>query len=77
MGTRQEIDGLYRAKLFHAIRDNTADAYGGWVEVTNIQSGAGLYAQRVVARAHYDLERAKRMALEHANMMEYAEVALG
>ena len=77
MGTRQEIDGLYRAKLFHAIRDNTADAYGGWVEVTNIQSGAGLYAQRVVARAHYDLERAKRMALEHANMMEYSEVALG
>ena len=40
------VDGEYRTRLFHAIRDLTADAYGGWHLVTNIQSGGGLYAQR-------------------------------
>ena len=76
MGTRQEVDGLYRAKLFHAIRDMTADAYGGYLSVLNIQGGAGLYAQRVVSKANYDIDRAKRMALERAHMMEYAKTAL-
>jgi len=76
MGTRQDVDGLYRAKLFHAIRDMTADAHGGYLSVLNIQGGAGLYAQRVVAKANYDIERAKRMALEHAHMTEYLETAL-
>ena len=72
MSTKQEVDGTYRTKLFHAIRDTTADALGGWSAVTNIQAGGGLYAQRIVSRMHYDLERAKRMALEHAHMGEYA-----
>jgi 4-hydroxybutyryl-CoA dehydratase/vinylacetyl-CoA-Delta-isomerase len=71
MGTMQSVDGLYRTKLFHAIRDTTADALGGWSAVTNIQAGGGLYAQRIVSRMHYDLEQAKRMALEHAGMDEY------
>ncbi|MEZ5598859.1 MAG: 4-hydroxyphenylacetate 3-hydroxylase N-terminal domain-containing protein [Pseudomonadales bacterium] len=71
MGTRQDVDGLYRTRLFHAIRDTTADALGGWSTVTNIQAGGGLYAQRIVSRLHYDLENAKRLALEHANMSEY------
>ncbi|BBZ39819.1 4-hydroxybutyryl-CoA dehydratase [Mycobacterium conspicuum] len=57
-----EVDGDTRAKLFHAIRDATADAYGGWHLVTNVQSGGGLFAQRLVTRKHYDLERAKRLA---------------
>ena len=57
-----EVDGDTRAKLFHAIRDATADAYGGWHLVTNVQSGGGLFAQRLVTRKHYDMERAKRMA---------------
>jgi aromatic ring hydroxylase len=34
-----DVDGEVRAKLFHAIRDSTADAYGGWHPVTNVQSG--------------------------------------
>ncbi len=71
MGTRQDVDGVYRTKLFHAIRDTTADALGGWSAVTNIQAGGGLYAQRIVSRMHYDLENAKRQALEHAGMGEY------
>ncbi|MDH3643717.1 MAG: 4-hydroxyphenylacetate 3-hydroxylase, partial [Gammaproteobacteria bacterium] len=50
MSTMQSVDGAYRTKLFHAIRDMTADAYGGWNAVTNIQAGGGLYAQRIVSR---------------------------
>jgi 4-hydroxybutyryl-CoA dehydratase/vinylacetyl-CoA-Delta-isomerase len=71
MGTMQSVDGLYRTKLFHAIRDTTADALGGWSTVTNIQAGGGLYAQRIVSRLHYDLEQAKAMALSYAHMDEY------
>jgi len=65
-------DGEYRMKLFHAIRDLTADAYGGWKFVTNIQAGGGLYAQRIVTRKHYDLEGAKQKALKLAGMAEGA-----
>ncbi|MCZ6709267.1 MAG: 4-hydroxyphenylacetate 3-hydroxylase [Gammaproteobacteria bacterium] len=73
MGTMQSVDGLYRTKLFHAIRDMTADSFGGWNAVTNIQAGGGLYAQRIVSRMHYDLDGAKRMALRSAHMDEYLE----
>ena len=72
MGTMQSVDGIYRSKLFHAIRDYTADALGGWYAVTNLQAGGGLYAQRIVSRLHYDLEHAKKLALEAAHMGEYA-----
>jgi 4-hydroxybutyryl-CoA dehydratase / vinylacetyl-CoA-Delta-isomerase len=71
MGTLQSVDGLYRTRLFHAIRDFTADAYGGWNAVTNIQAGGGLYAQRIVSRLHYDMDRAKQAALQTARMDEY------
>ena len=60
--------GEYRMKLLHAIRDITADAYGGWRFVTNLQAGGGLYAQRIVTRRHYDLEAAKREALHSAHL---------
>ena len=71
MGTMQSVDGLYRTRLFHAIRDYTADALGGWHAVTQIQAGGGLYAQRIVSRAHYDLEGAKAEALRSARLDEY------
>jgi 4-hydroxybutyryl-CoA dehydratase/vinylacetyl-CoA-Delta-isomerase len=73
MSTMQSVDGTYRTRLFHAIRDTTADALGGWSAVTNIQAGGGLYAQRIVSRMHYDLEQAKRMALNYAGMGEYVQ----
>ena len=73
MATNKSVDGTYRTKLFHAIRDMTADALGGWHAVTNIQAGGGLYAQRIVSRMHYDLDGAKRLALGRANMAEYIE----
>jgi len=74
MSTMQSVDGTYRTRLFHAIRDMTADSLGGWSAVTNIQAGGGLYAQLIVSRAQYDLDRAKRMALESAHMEEYLDV---
>jgi 4-hydroxybutyryl-CoA dehydratase/vinylacetyl-CoA-Delta-isomerase len=57
-----------RMRLFHAIRDLTADAFGGWHLVTNIQSGGGLYAQRIVTRKHYDMEAAKALARRAAGI---------
>jgi 4-hydroxybutyryl-CoA dehydratase/vinylacetyl-CoA-Delta-isomerase len=68
MATREDVDGEYRTRLFHAIRDLTADAYGGWQQVTNIQAGGGLYAQRIVTRKHYDLDGAKQAALRVAGL---------
>ena len=71
MGTLQSVDGMYRTRLFHAIRDFTADALGGWHAVTNIQAGGGLYAQRIVSRMHYDMDHAKHVALKTAHMEEF------
>jgi 4-hydroxybutyryl-CoA dehydratase / vinylacetyl-CoA-Delta-isomerase len=68
MSTGANVDGEYRTRLFHAIRDLTADSYGGWKAVTNIQAGGGLYAQRIVTRKHYDLDRAKAIALNAAGL---------
>ena len=72
MSTMQSVDGVYRTRLFHAIRDLTADALGGWHAVTNIQAGGGLYAQRIVSRMHYDMDRAKRLALEAGHLQDFA-----
>jgi 4-hydroxybutyryl-CoA dehydratase/vinylacetyl-CoA-Delta-isomerase len=68
MATKEGISGEYRTRLFHAIRDFTADAYGGWQQVTMIQSGGGLFAQRLVARKHYDMENAKDLARKLAGL---------
>jgi 4-hydroxybutyryl-CoA dehydratase/vinylacetyl-CoA-Delta-isomerase len=64
LSTMDGVDGEYRGRLFHTIRDMTADAYGGWRQVTNIQAGGGLYAQRIVTRKHYDMGVATKRALE-------------
>jgi len=63
-----DVSAEDRIRLFHAIRDATADAYGGWHLVTNLQSGGGLYAQRIVTRKHFDMERAKGYAREAAGL---------
>ena len=68
MSTGDTVGGHYRTQLFHAIRDTTADAYGGWHAVTNIQSGGGLFAQRLVTRRHYDMDRAKALAFKAAGL---------
>jgi 4-hydroxybutyryl-CoA dehydratase/vinylacetyl-CoA-Delta-isomerase len=68
MAGAEGADGEYRMRLFHAIRDLTADSLGGWKFVTNLQAGGGLYAQRIVTRKHYDLEAAKAKALKAAGI---------
>ena len=68
MRTMDGVSAEDRLRLFHTIRDLTADAYGGWHLVTNLQSGGGLFAQRIVARKHYDMQRAKDLAREAAGL---------
>jgi 4-hydroxybutyryl-CoA dehydratase/vinylacetyl-CoA-Delta-isomerase len=68
VSTGPEVDAEYRMRLFHTIRDMTADSYGGWNLVTAIQAGGGLYAQRLVTRKHYDFERARQEARELAGV---------
>ena len=62
------LDGEYRLKLFHAIRDLTITPTGVYKTVVNLLSGGGLYAQRIVTRGRYDMERAKKLALEAAGL---------
>jgi 4-hydroxybutyryl-CoA dehydratase/vinylacetyl-CoA-Delta-isomerase len=57
-------------RLFHAIRDLTADSFGGWHLVTNLQSGGGLFAQRIVSRKYYDMQRAKNLGLAAAGLAD-------
>jgi 4-hydroxybutyryl-CoA dehydratase/vinylacetyl-CoA-Delta-isomerase len=72
MGTKQSVDGAYRTKLFHAIYDFTGGASGTWAAVANLQSGGGLYAQRIVTASRYDVENAKKLALKTAHIEEPA-----
>jgi 4-hydroxybutyryl-CoA dehydratase/vinylacetyl-CoA-Delta-isomerase len=66
--TRDDVDIEDRMKLYNLIRDRTADAYGGWSLVTNIQAGGGLAAQKIVMNRSYDLEHAKSLAKEAAGI---------
>jgi 4-hydroxybutyryl-CoA dehydratase / vinylacetyl-CoA-Delta-isomerase len=68
IATGTEHSAEERLRLFHAIRDTTADAFGGWHLVTNLQSGGGLFAQRLVTRRYYDMERAKSYARQAAGL---------
>ena len=68
MRTMEGVPAEDRLRLFHAIRDLTADSFGGWHLVTNLQSGGGLFAQRVVARKHYDMQRAKELGRQAAGL---------
>ena len=62
------LTGEDRLRLFHAIRDLTADAYGGWREITLLLGGGGLYAQRLVASKHYDMTAAIALASAAAGL---------
>jgi 4-hydroxybutyryl-CoA dehydratase/vinylacetyl-CoA-Delta-isomerase len=53
-----------RLALFHAIRNMTADEWGGREAISWLQSGGGLFAQRTVTRNHYDMAHAKATARE-------------
>jgi 4-hydroxybutyryl-CoA dehydratase / vinylacetyl-CoA-Delta-isomerase len=66
MRTMDGVDAEYRMRLFHGIRDFTADTFGGWQTVTILQGGGGLHAQRLIVEKHYDMGRAKELALRVA-----------
>ncbi|WP_197704446.1 4-hydroxyphenylacetate 3-hydroxylase N-terminal domain-containing protein [Jatrophihabitans sp. GAS493] len=63
-----DVSGEDRLRIMHAIRDMVADAFGGWHYVTNVQSGGGLYAQRIVTRKHYPMKESVAMAREAAGL---------
>ena len=71
MSTSSSVDGEYRARLFATIRNITSDDFGGWRLVAMLQSGGGLYAQRIVARGKYNFEAARQRALRTAGLENY------
>jgi len=68
MTTSPSVDGEYRLKLFHALRDLTSGAWAGNQVVTQLHAGGGLFAQRIVTRGRYDMDRAKQDALDYAGL---------
>jgi 4-hydroxybutyryl-CoA dehydratase / vinylacetyl-CoA-Delta-isomerase len=60
--TMDGVTGEDRMKVFHLIRDMTADQYGGWAKVTNQMVGGGLYAQRLATLRTHDMVSAKARA---------------
>jgi 4-hydroxybutyryl-CoA dehydratase / vinylacetyl-CoA-Delta-isomerase len=69
------MSAAQRMRLFHYLRDLTADAYGGWSAVTRSLAGGGQYAQRLVTLKHYDLENAKQLARESVGIADGATTA--
>jgi 4-hydroxybutyryl-CoA dehydratase/vinylacetyl-CoA-Delta-isomerase len=68
MRAMPDVSADERIRLFHAIRDFTADGVGAWQLVTMLQAGGGLYAQRVVATKHYDMEHARELGRKVAGI---------
>jgi 4-hydroxybutyryl-CoA dehydratase/vinylacetyl-CoA-Delta-isomerase len=60
--TKPGVDVEERMRIYNAIRDLTADAYGGWHLVTTIQAGGGLPAQRTMMNRLFDMRGAKAAA---------------
>jgi 4-hydroxybutyryl-CoA dehydratase/vinylacetyl-CoA-Delta-isomerase len=59
MSTGNNVRGEDRMKVFHLIRDLTADRYSGWLKVTNQMLGGGVLAQQLAALDHYPLTHAQ------------------
>ena len=72
MAAGDSVDGAYRLKLFHAVKDLTSGAFAGYQAVAQLHSGGGLFAQRVVTRGRYDMKAAKQKALEAAGLESLA-----
>jgi 4-hydroxybutyryl-CoA dehydratase/vinylacetyl-CoA-Delta-isomerase len=68
--TMDGVTGEARMKIFHLIRDMTADQYGGWKKVTEQMIGGGLIASRMNALDHYPLANVKAKARTAAKIDE-------
>ncbi len=60
-----------RLRLFHYVRDTTADAYGGWAFATGQLAGGGQHAQRIVTMRQYDMDHAKELARRAVGIGEH------
>ena len=70
MHTKPDVDVEERMRIYNLIRDYTADAYGGWHQVTTLQAGGGLVAQRIMMNQLFDMEGAKKKARRAAGIRE-------
>ena len=68
--TMDGVTGEDRMKIFHVIRDLTADHYGGWAKITNQMVGGGLHAQRMATLRTFPSEAAKARARRVAHIPE-------
>jgi len=70
MSTGATVRGEDRLRVFHLIRDLTADAYSGWAKLNNQMIGGGLYAQRMAALDNYPIEAAQDKANRAAHIKD-------
>jgi 4-hydroxybutyryl-CoA dehydratase/vinylacetyl-CoA-Delta-isomerase len=68
MRTMESVSGEERIRIFHAIRDLTADAFGGWDKVTSQAVGGSMNRQRIAALELSDLTAAKDRARAEAGI---------
>jgi 4-hydroxybutyryl-CoA dehydratase / vinylacetyl-CoA-Delta-isomerase len=68
--TYEGVTGEDRMKIFHVIRDLTADHYGGWAKITNQMVGGGLHAQRMATLRTFPSEAAKARVRRVARISE-------
>src|SRR3954452_3583823 len=65
--TMDGVTGEDRMKIFHVIRDLTADHYGGWAKISNQMVSGGLHSQRMATLRTFPSEAAKARARRVAN----------
>jgi 4-hydroxybutyryl-CoA dehydratase/vinylacetyl-CoA-Delta-isomerase len=68
MKAGSDMSGADRTRLFYAARDLAADANAGRRQVTYMHGAGGLYAQKLVARRHFNMDRAKQLARDAAGL---------
>lgn len=59
-----------RMRLLNLVRDITADAQGGWDQVTMVQAGGGLAAQKIITYRSFDMASAVSKVKDLAGISE-------
>ena len=70
MSTGAKVRGEHRLRMFHLIRDLTADTYAGWSKLNNQMIGGGLFAQKLSALDTYPMAFAQEKASKAAHINE-------
>lgn len=66
--TTDDVPVEDRMRLLNLVRDMTADAQGGWDQVTMVQAGGGLAAQKIITYRGFDMESAVAKAKSFAGI---------